>query len=151
MKFARGESHLHTETVKASSACLPNKADMFWKSRSSSGVMAGLFSNVTSLRRDGRRNNNRKMWNTIYKRFLVSEGKKRKETKDRCDKHNKGNAKLERTNTVASQGSRVGVKGKLEKQDRRKGSRSTQWKEPTEDFMIIYLPKHDKMIHVNGP
>lgn len=44
---------MHTATVKESAACLPNKADMFWKSLSSSGVIAGLFSNVTSLRRDG--------------------------------------------------------------------------------------------------
>lgn len=69
---------MHTETVKKSSACLPNKDDMFWKSLSSSGVMAGLFSNVTSLRRDGRRNNNRKISNKAYKRFLVSEGKEEK-------------------------------------------------------------------------
>lgn len=28
---------------------LPNKADMFWKIRSSSGVIAGQFSKVTNL------------------------------------------------------------------------------------------------------
>lgn len=108
---------MHQETVKESSACLPNKADMFWKSLSSSGVMAGLFSNVTSLRRDGRRNSNRKMRHKIYKRFLVSEGeKKKKKTESRRDKHNKRNGKLEKMKTLASQRSRVGVKGKLEKQ-----------------------------------
>lgn len=72
---------MHTETVKKSSACLPNKADMFWKSLSSSGVMAGLFSNVASLRRDGRRNSYRKIRNKAYKRFLVSEGKEGKKQK----------------------------------------------------------------------
>lgn len=33
----------------ANYVCLPNKADMFWKIRSSSGVMAGQFSKVTNL------------------------------------------------------------------------------------------------------
>lgn len=34
---------------------LPNKADMFWKIRSSSGVIAGLFSKVTNLEDDRKR------------------------------------------------------------------------------------------------
>lgn len=115
---------MHTETVKKSSACLPNKDDMFWKSLSSSGVMAGLFSNVTSLRRDGRRNSNRKIPNKAYKRFLVSEGKEeKKKTERRFHKHNKRNGKLEKMKTMTSQGSGVGVKGKLEKEHHRKSTR----------------------------
>lgn len=123
MKFAGGESNLHTETVKKSSACLPNKADMFWKSLSSSGVMAGLFSNVTSLRRDGRKNSNRKIPNKAYERFLVSEGKEEKKTERRFHKHNKRNGKLEKMKTMTSQGSGVGVKGKLEKEHQRESTR----------------------------
>lgn len=41
------------EKIKITHSRLPNKADMFWKILSSSGVMAGLFSKVTNLWDEG--------------------------------------------------------------------------------------------------
>lgn len=40
---------LHQQTKKKKKSSSPNKADMFWKILSNSGVTAGLFSKVTNL------------------------------------------------------------------------------------------------------
>lgn len=45
-------THVHSGTYKQIKECdesLPSRAGMFWKILSSSGVIAGLFSNVTNL------------------------------------------------------------------------------------------------------
>ncbi len=57
----RTNSQMDRLTMK-SHVCSPNKADMFWKILSNSGVMAGLFSKVTNLQseREGKRRTGRK-------------------------------------------------------------------------------------------